>query len=86
MAAYQHVIEPRVKVIQIRGVDQKDYPQCDAAGIDPGYERRVGIDGLGKASEITYYLTSSLNAKTVAGPDQGALHLEPDFKIFLSQP
>jgi LPS-assembly protein len=81
VAAYQHVIEPRVKIIQIRGVDQKDYPQYDpgastATGVDPGYERRVGIDRLGKANEITYYLTNSLNAKTVAGPDQQPVRWE----------
>jgi hypothetical protein len=81
VAAYQHVIEPRVKVIQIRGIDQKDYPQYDpgastATGIDPGYERRVGIDRLGKANEITYYLTNSLNAKTVAGPEQQPVRWE----------
>lgn len=81
VAAYQHVIEPRVRVIQIRGVDQKDYPQYDpgastTTGIDPGYERRVGIDRLGKANEITYYLTNSLNAKTVAGPDQDPVRWE----------
>jgi LPS-assembly protein len=81
VAAYQHVIEPRVKIIQIRGVDQKDYPQYDpgastATGIDPGYERRVGIDRLGKANEITYYLTNSLNAKTVAGPEQQPVRWE----------
>jgi LPS-assembly protein len=81
VAAYQHVIEPRVRIIQIRGVDQKDYPEYDpgastATGIDPGYERRVGIDRLGKANEITYYLTNSLNAKTVAGPDQQPVRWE----------
>ena len=81
MAAYQHVIEPRVKVIQIRGINQKDNPQYDpgastATGIDPGYEGRVGIDRLGKANEITYYLTNSLNAKTVAGPDQQPVRWE----------
>jgi LPS-assembly protein len=81
IAAYQHVIEPRVRVIQIRGLDQKDYPQYDpgastATGIDPGYERRVGIDRLGKANEITYYLTNSLNAKTVSGPDQAPVRWE----------
>jgi LPS-assembly protein len=81
VAAYQHVIEPRVKIIQIRGIDQKDYPEYDpgastATGIDPGYERRVGIDRLGKANEITYYLTNSLNAKTVAGPDQQPVRWE----------
>jgi LPS-assembly protein len=81
VAAFQHVIEPRVKIIQIRGLDQKDYPQYDpgastATGVDPGYERRVGIDALGKANEITYYLTNSLNAKTVAGPDQQPVRWE----------
>jgi LPS-assembly protein len=81
VAAYQHVIEPRVKIIQIRGIDQKDYPEYDpgastATGIDPGYERRVGIDRLGKANEITYYLTNSLNAKTVSGPDQQPVRWE----------
>lgn len=81
IAAFQHVIEPRVRIIQIRGVDQKDYPEYDpgastATGIDPGYERRVGIDRLGKANEITYYLTNSLNAKTVAGPDQQPVRWE----------
>ena len=54
---YQHVIEPRVRVIEIRGIDQKAYPNYDpgastATGIDPGYERRTGIDRLGKANEI----------------------------------
>ncbi|HEX4993809.1 MAG TPA: LPS assembly protein LptD, partial [Methylomirabilota bacterium] len=81
VAAYQHVIEPRVRIIQIRGIDQKDYPQYDpgastATGIDPGYERRVGIDRLGKANEITYYLTNALNAKTVSGPDQQPVRWE----------
>jgi LPS-assembly protein len=81
VAAYQHVIEPRVKIIEIRGLDQKDYPKYDpgfsnGAGIDPGYERRVGIDDLGKANEVTYYLTNSLNAKTVSGPDQQPVRWE----------
>ena len=75
VAAYQHVIVPRMKIIEIYGVDQKDYPQYEpgastATGIDPGYERRVGIDDIGRANEITYYLTNLVNAKTVAGPDQ----------------
>ena len=81
VAAFQHVIEPRVRVIEIRGFDQKAYPTYDpgastATGIDPGYERRVGIDQLGKANEITYYLTNILNAKTVAGPDQAPIRWE----------
>ena len=81
IAAYQHVIEPRVRLIEIRGLAQKDYPNYDpgagtATGIDPGYERRTGIDRLGKANEITYYLTNSLNAKTVAGPGQQPVRWE----------
>jgi len=81
VAAYQHVIEPRVRVMEIRGVDQKGYPTYDpgastATGVDPGYERRTGIDELGKANEVTYYLTNMLNAKTVSGPDQQPVRWE----------
>jgi hypothetical protein len=81
VAAYQHVIEPRVRFIEIRGLDQKAFPAYDpgastATGIDPGYERRTGIDRLGKANEVTYYLTNILNAKTVAGPDQAPIRWE----------
>ncbi|MGH7401741.1 MAG: LPS assembly protein LptD, partial [Candidatus Rokuibacteriota bacterium] len=64
-----------------RGLDQKGYPEYDpgastATAIDPGYEQRVGIDRLGKANEITYYLTNSLNAKTTSGPDQEPVRWE----------
>ena len=81
VSAYQHVIEPRVRLIEIRGLDQKAFPTYDpgastATGVDPGYERRTGIDRLGKANEVTYYLTNILNAKTVAGPDQAPIRWE----------
>jgi LPS-assembly protein len=81
VAAYQHVIVPRMKIIEIYGVDQKDYPQYEpgastATGIDPGYERRVGIDEIGRANEVTYYFTNLLNAKTVAGPDETPVRWE----------
>jgi LPS-assembly protein len=81
VAAYQHVIVPRMKIIEIYGLDQKDYPQYEpgastATGIDPGYERRVGIDEIGRANEITYYFTNLLNAKTVAGPDETPVRWE----------
>jgi LPS-assembly protein len=81
IAAYQHVIEPRARIIEIRGLAQKDYPNYDpgastATGIDPGYERRTGIDRLGKANEVTYYLTNILNAKTVAGPGETPVRWE----------
>ncbi len=75
IAALQHSNEPRATLIQIRGLDQKAMPTYDpgyntGTGIDPGYERAHGIDRLGKANEVTYYLTNVLRAKTVAGPDQ----------------
>ncbi len=81
IAAYQHVIEPRVRVIQIRGLDQKAYPNYDpgastTTGMDPRYERRTGVDRLDRANEVTYYLTNLLNAKTVAGPDQTPVRWE----------
>jgi LPS-assembly protein len=81
VAAYQHVMVPRMKIIEIYGVDQKDYPQYEpgastATGFDPGYERRVGIDEIGRANEITYYFTNLLNAKTVAGPDETPVRWE----------
>lgn len=78
IAALQHSIEPRATFIEIRGLDQKAMPTYDpgyntGTGIDPGYERAHGIDRLGKANEVTYYLTNVLKAKTVAGPDEQAV-------------
>ncbi|HEX7787743.1 MAG TPA: LPS assembly protein LptD, partial [Methylomirabilota bacterium] len=78
IAAIQHSIEPRAQFIEIRGYNQKSMPTYDpgyntGTGIDPGYERAHGIDRLGKANEVTYYLTNVLRAKTVAGPGQEAV-------------
>lgn len=42
----------------------------------PGGLTRGPALGGGKANEITYYLTNSLNAKTVAGPDQQPVRWE----------
>ena len=44
---FQHSIEPRATLIEIRGLDQKSMPTYEpgystATGIDPGYERRTG--------------------------------------------
>src|SRR5262249_41880588 len=63
IATIQHAIEPRVVLIEIRGIDQKAMPTYDpgyntGTGIDPGYERTHGIDRLGRANEVTYYLTN----------------------------
>jgi LPS-assembly protein len=81
IAAFQHSIEPRATLIEIRGLDQKSMPTYEpgystATGIDPGYERAHGIDRLGRANEVTYYLANVLRAKTVAGPDQQAVRWE----------
>jgi LPS-assembly protein len=81
IAALQHVFEPRARVIEIRGIDQKDMPSYEpgartATAIDPGYEALHGIDGIGKANEVTYYLTNILNAKTTAGPNQQPIRWE----------
>ena len=78
IAALQHSIEPRAQFIEIRGYNQKNMPTYDpgyntGTGIDPGYERAHGIDRLGRANEVTYYLTNVLRAKTVAGPGQEAV-------------
>lgn len=89
IAALEHVIEPRANFIEIRGLDQKAMPSYDpgfstATGVDPGYERRVGIDRLGKANEVTYSITNRLNAKTASGPDAPAVRWELA-KLVLSQ-
>ena len=61
----QHLIEPRVNVTEIRGVNQKALPQYDRA-----------VDHIGKVSEVTYSVTNRLNAKTVAGQNQEAVRWE----------
>jgi LPS-assembly protein len=61
----QHLIEPRVNVTEIRGVNQKALPQ---------YDRE--IDRIGKVSQVTYSITNRLNAKTVAGQNQEAVRWE----------
>jgi LPS-assembly protein len=81
IAAFQHAIEPRATLIEIRGLDQKAMPSYEpgystGTGIDPGYERAHGIDALGKANEVTYALANIVSAKTVAGPDLQAVRWE----------
>ncbi len=81
MSALQHIFEPRAVVTEIRGINQKKLPTYDqgantTTGVDPGYDRRVGIDSIGKANEVTYYFTNRLNGKTVAGPGQEPIRWE----------
>jgi LPS-assembly protein len=65
IAAVQHVIEPRVTWIEIRGIDQKGNPQFDPA-----------IDDIGKTSQVVYSLTQRLNTKTTAGPNEEPVRWE----------
>jgi LPS-assembly protein len=65
IAAVQHVIEPRVTWLEIRGIDQKGNPQFDLA-----------IDDIGKVSEVAYSITQRLNAKTTSGPNQEPVRWE----------
>ena len=58
LAALQHVIEPRLTLLEIRGINQKALPQYDR-----------DIDKIGRVNQITYSLTNRINAKTVSGPD-----------------
>jgi LPS-assembly protein len=55
--ALQHVIEPRMQLLEIRGINQKALPQYDP-----------DIDKIGRVNQVTYSITNRLNAKTVAGP------------------
>ena len=80
IALLQHLIEPRVNVTEIRGVDQKGVPR-----FDPGTDvvnplapplADLGIDNIGRTSRLTYSVTNRLNAKTVAGTGQEAVRWE----------
>jgi LPS-assembly protein len=57
IAAIQHVIEPRLGLLVINGVNQKARPQYDR-----------DIDNIGQVTELTYSLINRVNAKTVSGP------------------
>jgi LPS-assembly protein len=80
LAALQHLVEPRVNVTQIRGVNEKGVPGYDPGGglVNPlaAPLADVGIDRLGRTSRLTYSLTNRLNARTVAGPGQEAVRWE----------
>jgi LPS-assembly protein len=84
----QHLLEPRVNVTEIRGVNQKDVPQYDPGGGTLSALSApladLGIDRIGKVSRLTYSLTNRLNAKTVAGPGQEAVRWEL-LRLVLSQ-
>ncbi len=90
IAALQHVIAPRAVFTESRKLNTSnsipvfDPGAATASGLDPGYLARQGIDGVGRANEVTYYLENILNAKTVSGVDQPAVRWEL-VKLTLSQ-
>ena len=57
IAAVQHVIEPRLGLLWINGVNQQARPQYDR-----------DIDKIGHINELSYSLINRLNGKTVSGP------------------
>ena len=73
LAAVQHVIEPRVQLLEIQGINQKARPQFDP-----------NIDKIGRQNQLTYSLINRVNAKTVAGPDGESVKWEA-FRLTLSQ-
>ncbi len=76
----QHLIEPRVNVTYIEGVNQKALPQWDPGGgvVNPlaAPLADLGVDRIGRISRLTYSLTNRLNAKTVADAGQEAVRWE----------
>jgi LPS-assembly protein len=88
IARLQHLIEPRVNYTAIQGVNQKALPQFDPGGgtvhaTSPPLSQ-LGVDKIGKISQLTYSLTNRLNAKTVAGQGQEAVRWEL-LRLVLSQ-
>ncbi|MBI4589272.1 MAG: LPS-assembly protein LptD [Candidatus Rokubacteria bacterium] len=84
----QHLVEPRVNITEIRGVNQKGLPQYDPGGGTVSAPSApladLGIDEIGKVSRLTYSLTNRLNSMTVAGEGQEAVRWEL-LRLLLSQ-
>jgi LPS-assembly protein len=65
LSAVQHLIEPRVTYLMIRGFDQKNNPQYDPF-----------IDRIGRVTHVIYSITNRLNAKTLPLPGAEAVRWE----------
>lgn len=76
----QHLIEPRVNITEVRGVNQNGLPQFDSGeGIVNATApplSQLGIDNIGRISRLTYSVTNRLNAKSVAGQGQEGVRWE----------
>jgi LPS transport system D len=77
LAALQHVVEPRVELLEIRGINQKALPQYEGV-VDQRQASRgqFPIDKIGRVNQLTYSLVNRINAKTVSGPDQEPVRWE----------
>ncbi len=87
LAALQHLIEPRARILQVRGYDQKANPQYDPAVDGPGpttISPGHSVLGLGRVNAITYSITNRLNAKTLAAPGGETVRWEA-VRLALSQ-
>ena len=80
IARLQHLIEPRVNITEIRGVNKRDIPSfAPGAGVVNPLATPLadlGIDRIDQIRRVTYSVTNRLNAKTVAGPGQEAVRWE----------
>lgn len=80
LAAVQHLVEPRVNVTWIRGVNQRGMPQFDPGGVAINALSApladLGVDRIGRISRLTYSLTNRINGKTVAGEGQEPVRWE----------
>jgi LPS-assembly protein len=65
LSAAQHLVEPRVAYLMIRGYDQKGNPQYDPS-----------IDQIGRVTHVIYSLTNRLNLKTLPLPGADAVRWE----------
>lgn len=77
LQSLQHVIEPRVAGLLIRGYDQKGVPQYDRGlGERTRQELSRPIDDQGRTTEMLYSITNRLNGRTRPGPDTEATRVE----------
>jgi LPS-assembly protein len=80
IASLQHLIEPRVNITEIRGVNQKGIPRFEPGSdvVNPLVAplADLGIDRIDRISRLTYSVTNRLNAKTVAGTGEQAVRWE----------
>jgi hypothetical protein len=71
------VVEPRLQLLEIRGINQKALPQFE--GVVDQRQSSQGIfpiDKIGRINQLTYSLVNRINAKTEAGPGEEPVRWE----------